>query len=382
MIYLDNNATTKIAPEVVEAMKPFNHELYGNPSSFHTFGDRIFEHIEEAREKVASLLGCRAEEIVFTSGGTESDNTVLFGVSEMNPSRSGIVTTSIEHPAVLDTAEYLSKHGHPLGIVGVDNNGVLITEELETLVDKYTGIVSVMMANNETGVIQPVKEACAIAHAGGALFHTDAVQAVAKIPFSISEMDIDFLSLSSHKLHGPKGVGVLFIRKGIKLPAFIHGGHQENGYRAGTYNVAGIVGLGKAAELAGEFLNEEVVNTKKLLRKLEKGILDSCPGSSVLSADVKRLPNTATIIFAGCESEAILTLLDMKDIYVSSGSACSTGSTSPSYVLSAMGIDDFRANTAIRFSLSRNTTNEEIDKVLVELPLIIEKLRNISPYAQ
>lgn len=380
MIYLDNNATTRIDPEVVEAMQPFNTGLYGNPSSFHSFGDKIYESIEDAREKVAALLGCSPAEIIFTSGGTESDNTVLFGVPEMNPSRPGIVVTSVEHPAVLDTARYLSKHGHPLEIAGVDRNGVLLLDELKSSINKYTGIVSVMMANNETGVIQPVEEAVRIAHEGGALFHTDAVQAVAKIPFNVSELDIDFLSLSSHKLHGPKGVGALYIRKGMNLPPLIHGGHQEKGYRAGTYNVAGIVGLGKAAELAMGFLDAEVKNTHALLTKLETGILSSCPGSKVLGADVKRLPNTATIIFEGCESEAILTLLDIQEIYVSSGSACSTGSTSPSYVLSAMGIDDFRANTAIRFSLSRNTTDSEIDKVLIELPKIIGKLRQISPY--
>ncbi|NOQ21190.1 MAG: aminotransferase class V-fold PLP-dependent enzyme [Candidatus Aegiribacteria sp.] len=380
-IYLDNNATTRIAPEVLDAMLPFLTERFGNPSSFHSFGSDQMEDIEAAREKVAALLGAHAEEIVFTSGGTESDNMALLGAMKINPLKPGLVTSRIEHPAVLETAEYIKSKGHPVGLAEVNSNGTLNMDSLESCISEQTGLVSIMMANNETGLIMPVAEAALIAHERGALFHTDAVQAVSKIPVDVRSSGIDMLSISAHKLHGPKGVGALFIRKGIEIPPFMLGGHQEKGMRAGTYNTAGIVGLGVAASLAVRHLSEENGRTGLLLERLEGGILEKCPGAVIVGADVERLPNTATVLFRGVESEAVMTLLDMEGICVSSGSACSSGDGSSSYVLSAMGIDAVDANTALRFSLSRYTTGREIDCVLEVLPPIIEKLMEISPYA-
>ena len=380
-VYLDNNATTRIAQEVLDAMLPFLTERFGNPSSFHSFGSDLMEDIEAAREKVALLLGADAEEIVFTSGGTESDNMALISAAAINPLKPGLVASTVEHPAVLETAEYLMSKGHPVGLSEVNSDGTLDMNSLESLISEQTGLVSIMMANNETGVIMPVEKVARIAHEAGALFHTDAVQAVSKIPVDVRSSGIDLLSISAHKFHGPNGVGALFIRKGIEIPPFMLGGHQEKGMRAGTYNTAGIVGLGMAAELAVRHLSAETGGTGLLLEKLESGILEKCPGASIAGADAERLPNTATVLFKGVESEAVMTLLDIEGICVSSGSACSTGEESSSYVLAAMGIDPVDANTALRFSLSRYTTAREIDYVLEVLPPIIEKLREISPYA-
>ncbi len=379
-VYLDNNATTRIAQEVLDAMLPFLTERFGNPSSFHSFGSDLMEDIESAREKVAVLLGAHAEEIVFTSGGTESDNMALIGATEINPLKPGLVASTVEHPAVLETAEYIKSKGHPVGLSEVNSDGTLNMDSLERLISEQTGLVSIMMANNETGVIMPVERVARIAHEAGALFHTDAVQAVSKIPVDVRSSGIDLLSISAHKLHGPKGVGALFIRKGIEIPPLMLGGHQERGMRAGTYNAAGIVGLGVAAELAAAHLSEENGGTGLLLEKLESGILAKCPGAFIVGADTERLPNTATVLFRGVESEAVMTLLDLEGICVSSGSACSSGKEFSSYVLAAMGIDPVDANTALRFSLSRYTTGREIDYVLEVLPPIIEKLREISPY--
>jgi len=381
-VYLDNNATTRIAPEVFDAMHPFLTERFGNPSSFHSFGSDLMEEIETAREKVAALIGARAEEIIFTSGGTESDNMALIGAMDINPLKPGLVTSRIEHPAVLETAEYIKSKGHPVELSEVNSDGTLNTDSLESCISEQTGLVSIMMANNETGVIMPVAQAARKAHEIGALFHTDAVQAVSKIPIDVRSMGIDMLSISAHKLHGPKGAGALFIRKGIEIFPFMLGGQQEKGMRAGTYNVAGIVGLGMAAELAVKHLSEENGRTRLLLERLESGILEKCAGAIITGANAERLPNTATVLFRGVESEAVMTLLDMEGICVSSGSACSSGEESSSYVLSAMGIDAVDASTAIRFSLSRYTSEREIDYVLEVLSPIIEKLRDISPFAK
>ena len=380
-VYLDSNATTRMAPEVLDAMLPFLTERFGNPSSFHSFGSDIMEDIEKARKEVAELIGADAEEIIFTSGGTESDNTAIIGAVEINPLKPGLVTSRIEHPAVLETAEYLAGKRHPVAFSEVNSDGTLNMVSLENCISEQTGIVSIMMANNETGVTMPVEEAARKAHEAGALFHTDAVQAVGKIAVDVKSMGIDMLSLSAHKFHGPKGVGALYIKKGIKIHPLMHGGHQEKGMRAGTLNAPGIVGLGKAAELAARHLSEEIGRTGLLLGRLEKGILGKCPGAVVTGAEVIRLPNTVTVMFKGVESEAVMTLLDIEGICVSSGSACSTGEETPSYVLSAMGINPVDANTAIRFSLSRYTTDREIEYVMEILPPIIEKLRKISPYA-
>ncbi len=380
-IYLDNNATTRMAPEVLDAMLPFLSEKYGNPSSFHSFGSDLMEDIEKARGRVAELIGADAEEVFFTSGGTESDNTALIGAMEINPLKPGLVTCTIEHPAVLEFAKHMAGRGYPVSFAEVSGKGLLDLESLRNSIDEKTGLVSIMTANNETGVIMPVKEASDIAHEAGALFHTDAVQATGKIPLDVKAMGIDLLSLSAHKFHGPKGVGALYIRKGVEISPFLRGGHQEKGMRASTYNVPGIAGLGKAAELAGGFVIEESLQTRSLLEKLEKGILEECPGAVIGGADAERLPNTSTVLFRGVESEAVITLLDLEGICVSSGSACSSEDETSSYVLAAMGVDPIDANTAVRFSLSRYTTGREIDLLLEILPPVVEKLRKISPYA-
>lgn len=382
MIYLDSNATTRMAPEVLEAMMPFLTDEFGNPSSFHTFGSGIMDEVERARERLAALLRVSAGEIFFTSGGTESDNTALESGVVWDPDRPGLATTAVEHPAVLETARHIESRGNPLHIARVDGHGVLDLDSLREGVGGHTGIVSVMAANNETGVIMPIAEAAEIAHSAGALFHTDAVQAVGKVPLDLYSSGVDMLSLSAHKLHGPKGVGAIFIRKGTRFSPLIHGGHQEHGVRAGTYNMPGIAGLGMAAELSRLHLEDETGPVAELRERLEEGILSTCPEAVIAGGGAERLPNTTTVLFTSVESEAILTLLDMEDIYVSSGSACSTGSKDPSYILSAMGVPQMQANTAIRFSLSRYTTGQEIDRVLEVLPPFIRKLREISPYSK
>lgn len=382
-VYLDNAATTRVAPEVLEAMLPFLKEEFGNPSSFHSFGSSQMEAIEKARGQVARLLGAKCEEIFFTSGGTESDNQALRGAVKIDTDRRGIVTSAVEHPAVLETARALADEGSALGIVEVNRNGELDLESLKKLVNQQTAIVSIMAANNETGVIMPLKEAADIAHGAGALFHTDAVQMVGKSPIDVHALDIDVLSLSAHKLHGPKGVGAIYIKKGIDLPPMLTGGHQEKGVRSGTYNVPGIVGLGKASELALTHLKDAVIEEKILREAFEKRVLESCPGSFIVSeAAARRLPGTVTVVFRSIESEAVLTLLDMQGIYASSGSACSTGNKNSSHVLYAMGVDTNLANSALRFSLSRYTTEEDIDRTVELLSKIVERLRRISPYTE
>ena len=382
-VYLDNAATTRVAPEVLEAMLPFLKEQFGNPSSFHSFGSSQMEAIEKARGQVARLLGAKCEEIYFTSGGTESDNQALRGAVKIDPARKGIVTSAVEHPAVLETAKALEEEGCSLGIAEVNTNGELDLESLRGLVNQQTSIVSIMAANNETGVVMPLKEAAEIAHKAGALFHTDAVQMVGKSPIDVHSLDIDILSLSAHKLHGPKGVGAIYIKKGISLPPMLTGGHQEKGVRSGTYNAPGIVGMGKAAELALTHLKETIIMERDLRETFETRVLESCPGSFVVAANAAhRLPGTVTIIFRGIESEAVLTLLDMQGVYASSGSACSTGSKNPSHVLYAMGVDYTLANSALRFSLSRYTTEEEIDRTVELLSVVVERLRRISPYTE
>jgi len=383
IVYLDNAATTKIAPEVLETMMPFLEESYGNPSSFHSFGSSQMEVIETARGQVARLLGAKSEEIYFTSGGTESDNHALRGAVKIDNTRRGIVISAVEHPAVLDTARALAKEGCPLEIAAVDANGELDPGNLQELVNTETAIVSIMAANNETGVVMPLKESAEIAHRSDALFHTDAVQMVGKVPMDVHSLGIDMLSLSAHKLHGPKGVGAIYIRKGIQLPPVLTGGHQEKGFRSGTYNTPGIAGLGKAAELALTHLDDTAVKERALREAFEKKVVENCPGSFIVSEKAAhRLPGTVTIIFKGIESEAVLTLLDMQGVYASSGSACSTGSKNSSHVLTAMGVDFNLSNSALRFSLSRYTTEEELDHTVKLLASIVERLRRISPYTE
>ncbi len=380
-IYLDNNATTRVAPEVFEEMRPYFEEFYGNPSSMHSFGGRIARKIAEARMRVADLLGAGSpSEIVFTSCGTESDNAALFGILRSYPSKRHIITTKVEHPAVLNTCRYLQREGYRVTFLSVDQSGQLDLEELREAITPDTCLVSIMYANNETGVIFPIAEIAGIVKEKGAIFHTDAVQAVGKVPLNLKEIPIDMLSLSGHKLHAPKGIGVLYLREGTKFTPFLIGGHQENGRRGGTENVASIIGLGNACELAGLHIDEEQTRVRTLRDRLENSILEKMPNTRVNGDRVHRLPNTTNISFEFIEGEAILLLLSDRGIAASSGSACTSGSLEPSHVLRAMQIPFTHTHGSIRFSLSRYTTQEEIDTVINELLPIIDRLRAISPF--
>ncbi len=380
--YFDNNATTKPAPEVVKEMQPFLTDLYGNPSSMHFFGGQVQAHIAKARERMASLLGCFPEEIIYTSCGTESDSTAIYSALRSFPEKKHIVTTCVEHPAVLNLCKNLEKTGYRVTYLKVDENGMISLDELEQAVTKDTAVVSIMWANNETGVIFPVEEAAKIAHKKGALFHTDAVQAAGKIEMNLKETEIDMLSLSGHKLHAPKGIGVLYVKKGTMFMPFLAGGHQENGRRAGTENVPYIAALGKAAELAKENLSKENEYVLALRDRLEKGIISSIKNTRVNGAASPRLPNTSNISFEFVEGESILLFLSEKGICASSGSACTSGSLEPSHVLMSMKVPMTFAHGSVRFSLSVYNTQQEVDYVLKELPPIIERLREISPFAQ
>jgi len=378
-VYLDNNATTMVAPEVVEAMQPFWAEMYGNASSMHSFGGQVKKHVDAAREQVAALLGASPDEIVFTSGGSESDNQALRGTMEaLGGEKRHLITTRVEHPAVRSVARYLEKKGYRLTELPVDGNGALDLDLLEKSITPDTALVSIMWANNETGVIFPMEEIARIVKSKGVVLHTDAVQAVGKIPINMQQVPVDLLSLSGHKLHGPKGIGALYVRRGTKLVPLVIGGHQEGGKRAGTENVPGIVGLGKASELALRHLDEENERVRALRDKLEAGILATCPDVRVNGKN--RLPNTLNVSFEYVEGESILLMLDDLGIAASSGSACTSGSLEPSHVMRAMGVPFTAAHGSIRFSLSRYNTEEEIDYVLEHLPPIINRLREISPF--
>ncbi len=379
-IYLDNNATTAIAPEVLAAMQPYLGELYGNPSSMHTFGGRLHRTIEEAREKVAALIGAEPSEIIFTSCGTESDNTAIMSALESFPNKRHVITTRVEHPAVLNFCKYLQRKGYRVTFVPVDKAGDLDLKTLYASVDEDTAIVSVMYANNETGVIFPVEEIAQFVKKRGVLFHTDAVQVIGKVPVDMKELAADMLSMSGHKLHAPKGIGVLYVRKGTRFCPYLIGGHQEHGRRAGTENLASIIGLGRAAELAGQNIGEERRYVNGLRDRLEQGLLRSCPDTRVNGNTETRLPNTTNISFEWIEGEAILLRLNEYGICASSGSACSSGSLEPSHVLRAMGIPFTAIHGSIRFSLSRYNTAAEIDKVLEIMPGIVQQLRHISPF--
>jgi cysteine desulfurase len=381
-IYFDNNATTKVADEVLEEMKPFFCELYGNPSSMHTFGGQVGRKIKKAREQVAGLLGCDPTEIIFTSCGTESDNAAIKGTLAALPHKRKVITTRVEHPAVLSVCRDLQNHGYTIVELGVDKQGRLDIAELEERLDDDTALVTIMFANNETGVIFPIEKIAKLVTDKGVVFHTDAVQAVGKIPLNLSKSNIDLLSLSGHKLHGPKGVGVLYVRKGTRLSPFMLGGHQEDGRRAGTENVPGIVGLGKACELAAKNIDDENSRVKYLCDKLEDAILKSCPDSRVNGDRKNRLPNTTNISFEFIEGEAILLMLDKFGICASSGSACTSGSLEPSHVLRAMGVPFTAAHGSIRFSLSRYNTEDEVDYTIPKMPEIVNKLREISPFVK
>ncbi len=379
-IYLDNNATTQVAQEVLEEMLPYFREYYGNPSSAHSFGGQVGKIIRNAREKVALLLGATPEEIVFTSCGSESDNAAIRSAVELNPEKRHIVTSRVEHPAIKSLCAHLATQGFRITELPVDGDGRLDMNRYKENLTPDTAIVTIMWGNNETGVIFPVEEAASLARERGILFHSDAVQAAGKIPINMKESNIDMLSLSGHKLHASKGVGVLYVRKGIKFTPFIVGGHQEMGRRGGTENTAGIIGLGKACELAIERLEEENVRVKGLRDKLETEILRRIPNTRVNGGKSERLPNTTNISFEFIEGEAILLQMDELGICASSGSACTSGSLQPSHVLRAMGVPFTMAHGSIRFSLSVYNTEEEVDFVVEKLPPIIQKLRSFSPY--
>ena len=383
VVYMDNNATTRVAPEVIEAMLPYLQDYYGNPSSMHRFGGQVEAAVTEARKKVATLLGAEAEEIVFTSCGTESDSTAIFSALQSFPDKRHIVTTRVEHPAVKNLCEQLDTltgHKHRVTRLMVAADGTLDLQKYEESLDDDTAIVSVMWANNETGVIFPIAEMARMARERGILFHTDAVQAVGKVPINLKELDVDFLSLSGHKLHGPKGIGVLYVRRGTPFVPFLVGGHQEKGRRGGTENVASIVGLGRACELAAAHMKEENSRVKRLRDKLEEGLLSAIPHALLNGHKTDRLPNTANISFEYVEGEAILLHMDQYNICASSGSACTSGSLEPSHVLRAMGVPFTAAHGSIRYSLSIYNTEEEVDFVLEKMPPIIAGLRQMSPF--
>ncbi|CAB1076336.1 cysteine desulfurase [Alkalispirochaeta odontotermitis] len=382
VIYLDNNATTKVAPEVVDAMLPYMSEYYGNPSSMHSFGGDVAAEIKQARENIARLIGADSpDEIIFTSCGTESDGTAIRAAIESNPDKKHIITSRVEHPAIKNLYETLSKKGYRVTFVPVDNLGRLDLDYFYQHLDDETAIVSLMWANNETGVIFPVEELSREVKDRGVVFHTDAVQAAGKLRIDVQATGIDMLSLAGHKFHGPKGIGVLYVRKGTKFSPYMIGGHQEHGRRGGTENVAAIIALGKAAEMAVEHLAENgYERVGKLRDRLETTLLEQIPQSMVNGDREHRLLNTSSIAFEYVEGEAILLMMNEHGICASSGSACTSGSLEPSHVLRAMGVPFTAAHGSIRFSLSRYTTDEEIEVVIEKMPPIIERLRGMSPF--
>ena len=384
IIYLDNNATTQCVPAVVEAMLPYFSEQYGNASSMHTFGGQNRHAIDIARHQVAQLVGAEYDdEIIFTSCATESDDTAILSAVRCLKDKKHIITSAVEHPAVLEPFKQLEAQGYRVDYIGVDEQGRFNLEQFKKVIDEQTALVSVMWANNETGTIFPVAEISQIAHAHGALFHTDAVQAMGKIPVDVQAVGADMLSLSAHKFHGPKGVGALYIKRGTRFLPFMVGGHQEKHRRAGTENVPYIIGLGKAAELAAKRLGDGTTEKIAALRdQLEQGILKSIEDVKVNGDSEHRVPNTTNISFGYIEGESILMYLNDFGICASSGSACTSGSLEPSHVLRAMGVPFQFAHGSIRFSLSDQTTKADIETVLKELPPIIKRLREISPFSR
>ncbi len=381
-ISLDNNATTRVAPEVVAEMLPYFSEHYGNPSSMHSFGGNLGLKVRKARARIAALLGAQPEEILLTSGGTESDATAIYAALAANPHKRHILTTRVEHPAIKNLFEQYGKNGYRVSFIPVDREGRIDVDELLRSLTEETAVVSMMWANNETGVLFPVDAVAAELRSRGIVFHTDAVQAVGKVPIDLAQTGVDLLSLSGHKFHGPKGIGALYIRKGTKFKPLMVGGHQEHGRRAGTENVPGIIGLGKACELAADNLDDIGSRVRGLRDRLENALLEAVPQCMVTGERSKRLPNTTSIAFEYVEGEAILLLMNEHGIAASSGSACTSGSLEPSHVLRAMGIPFTAAHGSIRFSLSHYTTVEEIDFVIEKMPPIIERLRQMSPFWQ
>ncbi|WP_458789494.1 cysteine desulfurase NifS [Adonisia turfae] len=379
VIYLDNNATTRVDPDVLDAMLPYLSDLYGNPSSMHSFGGQVGAAIQDARVQVAELLGAEDTEIIFTSCGSEGNNTAIHAALAAQPEKRHIVTTAVEHPAILNVCKHLEKKGYTVTYLSVDRRGQLDLMEVEAAMTGGTALVTTMYANNETGVIFPIEQIGAIAKECGATFHVDAVQAVGKLPIDLKNSTIDLLTLSGHKLHAPKGVGALYVRRGFRFRPFLLGGHQERGRRAGTHNVPGIIALGKAAAVAREHL-AAVDRERQLRDQLETQLLALIPDCDVNGGGTPRLPNTTNIGFKYIEGEAILFMLNQHGICASSGSACTSGSLDPSHVLTAMGLPYTILHGSIRFSLSRFTTAEDIQQVVNVMPGIVEKLRAISPF--
>ena len=379
-VYLDNNATTQVADEVLEAMLPYFHEFYGNPSSMHSFGGQVAKKIREAREQAAALIGASPEEIIFTSCGTESDNAAIRAALATNPDKRHIVTSRVEHPAVRSLCAYLAKEGYRVTELPVDKEGLLDLTAYEKALTPDTAVVSLMWANNETGVIFPVEKAAELATERDIVFHTDAVQSAGKIPINMKNSVINMLSISGHKLHAPKGIGILYVRRGTKFSPFLIGGHQEKERRGGTENTPSIIGFGKACELAAKSMEKENTVVRGLRDKLEREILKRIPNSRINGDRLQRLPNTTNISFEFVEGEGILLLMDQYGICASSGSACTSGSLQPSHVLRAMGVPFTMAHGSVRFSLSIYNTEEEIALVIDKLPAIIERLRSMSPY--
>jgi len=382
-IYLDYAATTPCHPEVIEEMLPFFNQIYGNPSSVYQLAQKAKGAIEEAREKVARLLNAEPEEIIFTSGGTEADNMAIKGVAFANKKRGNhIITSKIEHHAVINTCKWLEKQGLKVTYISVDKFGVIDLDELRKSLTDKTILISIMHANNEVGTIEPIQEIAKIARERGIYFHTDAVQTAGKVPIDVKESGIDMLSLSGHKLYGPKGIGALYVRKGVKISPLIHGGHHERNRRAGTENVPGIVGLGKACEIASKEMANEEKRLRELRDKLYKGLNERIDDIILNGHPHRRLPGILNICVKYVEGESMLINLDLEGICVSSGSACTSGSLEPSHVLLAMGVPAEVAHGSLRFSLGRNTTQKDIDRVISVLPSIVEKLRAISPFGK
>jgi cysteine desulfurase len=382
VVYMDNNATTRVAPEVVEAMIPYLRDYYGNPSSMYSFGGQVGGAVVRAREQVAALLGANPDEILFTSCGTESDNTAIRSALRVRPGKRHIVTTRVEHPAVLSLCKNLEKEGYVVTYLSVNSRGWIDLDELRHAIREDTAVVSIMYANNETGTIFPIEEAGAIVKGRGVLFHVDAVQATGKIPLDMAKSHIDMLALSGHKIHAPKGVGALYVRRGTPFRAFLIGGHQEKSRRGGTENVGSLVALGAAAEIAMGNIKHENTVVRAMRDRLQAGLMSAAPDARLNGHPVHRLPNTANISFEYVEGEAILLLLNQFRICASSGSACTSGSLEPSHVLRAMGVPYTAAHGSVRFSLSRYNTDDEVDYVLEKLPPVIRRLREISPFGR
>ena len=382
-IYFDNNATTRVAPEVRDAMMPFFNDLYGNPSSMHAFGGQVAKHVQAAREKVAAFINAEPSEIIFTSCGTESDNMAIHGSAELLGPQAKVVTSRVEHPAVLGPCRRLKDLGFREIEIAVDSAGQLDLEAYrEALRGHGPAIVSIMWANNETGVVFPMEKIVELAKEAGAVMHTDAVQVAGKLPIDVKKLPVDMLSLSGHKLHAPKGIGIFYLRRGTRLKTFMLGGHQENGRRGGTENVPYIVGLGKAVDLAAAGMEEERRVLTRLRDKLENGLLATCPDASVNGDRAHRLPNTTNLSFEFIEGESII--FDMNDLGIcaSTGSACAAGSLEPSHVIRAMGVPFTAVHGSIRFSLSRYNTASEVDYVLEHMPKIVRRLRDLSPFSK